>query len=115
MKRNEIWLINLSPTTGAEIQKTRPAIIVSDDDIGVLPLRVIVPLTDWKDRYAAVAWMVKIEVDGNNNLTKTSAADCFQVRSVATERFVKQIGQVGDLHLVQIESALAKVLKINNE
>ncbi len=51
MKRNEIWLINLDPTVGAEIQKTRPAVIVNDDDLGLLPLRIIVPLTDWKDRY----------------------------------------------------------------
>ena len=46
MKRSEIWLINLDPTIGAEIQKTRPAIIVNDDSMGVLPLRVIVPITD---------------------------------------------------------------------
>jgi mRNA interferase MazF len=41
-------LINLDPTVGAEIQKTRLAVIVNDDGVGVLPLRVIVPLTDWK-------------------------------------------------------------------
>ena len=52
MLKGEIWSINLDPTIGAEIKKTRPAVIVSEDAIGVLPLRVIVPLTDWKDRYA---------------------------------------------------------------
>ena len=50
MRKGEIWLINLDPTVGAEIRKTRPAVIVSEDAIGVLPLRVIVPLTDWKER-----------------------------------------------------------------
>ena len=38
MQRGEIWLINLDPTIGAEIKKTRPAVIVSDDAIGILPL-----------------------------------------------------------------------------
>jgi len=52
MQRGEIWLINLSPTLGAEMQKTRPAVLVNDDEIGILPLKVIVPITDWKDRYA---------------------------------------------------------------
>jgi mRNA-degrading endonuclease toxin of MazEF toxin-antitoxin module len=47
MRRGEIWLINLDPTVGAEIMKTRPAVIVSDDAIGVLLLKVIVPITDW--------------------------------------------------------------------
>jgi hypothetical protein len=39
MRRSEVWLINLDPTVGAEIMKTRPAVIVSDDAIGVLPLK----------------------------------------------------------------------------
>lgn len=43
MQRGEVWLINLDPTIGAEIMKTRPAVIVNDDSIGILPLRVIVP------------------------------------------------------------------------
>jgi len=50
MRRGEIWLINLDPTVGAEIRKTRPAVIVNDDAIGILPLKVIVPVTDWKNR-----------------------------------------------------------------
>ena len=50
MQRGEIWLINLSPTLGAEMQNTRPAVIVNEDEVGVLPLKVIVPITDWKDR-----------------------------------------------------------------
>lgn len=49
MQRGEIWLLNLSPTLGAEMQKTRPAVIVNDDDVGILALRVIVPVSDWKD------------------------------------------------------------------
>jgi mRNA interferase MazF len=92
MKRNEIWLINLDPTKGAEIQKIRPAIIVNDDALGLLPLRVIVPVTDWKDRYSSAAWMVKIEPSKENNLSKTSSSDCFQIRSVSKDRFVKKIG-----------------------
>ena len=43
MYRGEVWLINLDPTMGAEIRKTRPAVIVSSDAVGVLPLRVVVP------------------------------------------------------------------------
>ena len=52
MRRGEVWLINLDPTVGSAIQKTRPAVIVNDDAIGILPLRVIVPITAWQERYA---------------------------------------------------------------
>ncbi len=112
MKRSEVWLINLDPTVGAEIRKTRPAIIVNDDALGILPLRVIVPITDWKDRYAVADWMVKVEPDTINNLTKPSAADCFQVRSVSQDRFVRKLGQVGDGKMIEIERALGIILKI---
>lgn len=43
-KRGEIWLVNLEPTIGAEIRKTRPAVVVSSDFIGKLPLKLVVLL-----------------------------------------------------------------------
>lgn len=90
MNQSEVWLINLEPTVGSEIKKTRPCIIVNDNDLGTLPLKVIVPLTDWKDRFSRVSWMVKISPTVENNLTKDSAVDCFQIRSVAEERLIKK-------------------------
>ena len=50
MFRGEIWLTNLEPTIGAEMRKIRPVVIVNDDEAGTLPLRIVVPITDWKDR-----------------------------------------------------------------
>ncbi len=112
MNRGEIWLINLDPTVGSEIKKTRPAIIVNDDDIGILPLKVIVPVTDWKDRYSVAPWMVKIEADLDNGITKDSAVDTFQVRSVDEKRFIKKLGRLPDDVIRQITQALALVLSI---
>jgi mRNA interferase MazF len=53
MKQSEIWIINLDPAIGAEMRKTRPALIVNDDALGRLPLKIIVPITDWKDHSIA--------------------------------------------------------------
>lgn len=114
MKQGEIWLINLDPTIGAEIQKTRPAIIVNDNALGKLPLKIIVPLTDWNERYEIALWMVKIIPDSTNHLTKISAADCFQVRSLSEERFVKMIGRLSIADLEEIKEALSKVLTIQS-
>lgn len=112
MKRNEIWLINLEPTIGAEIKKTRPAVIVNHDELGALPLKIIVPITDWKENYIDAPWMVKLIPDKNNNLTKISSADCFQVRSISEERFVRQIGKIKDLEMTKINHSLSLVLKL---
>jgi mRNA interferase MazF len=114
MRRGEVWLINLDPTIGAEIRKTRPAVIVNDDAIGILPLRVIVPITDWKERYAVAPWMVKLEATAERGLAKDSAADAFQVRSVSQMRFVRRLGQLADVEMQQITGALAIVLKIES-
>jgi len=112
MRRGEVWLINLDPTVGSEIQKTRPAVIVNDDAIGILPLRVIVPITAWQDRYAVAPWMVRLEPETTNGLDKPSAADAFQVRSVSHVRFVRQLDTVSAQALQDITRALATVLAI---
>ncbi len=112
MKQSEIWLINLDPTIGSEIRKTRPAVIISDDALGKLPLKIIVPFTDWKEHYSIADWMVEVKADAINHLTKTSAADCFQIRSVAKERFIKKLGSITNLQLQEIRKALAHVLSI---
>ncbi len=114
MKRSEIWYINLDPTVGAEIKKTRPAVVVNDDTLGILPLRIIVPITDWKNHYENTAWMLKLESNQNNHLSKTSAADCFQIRSLSKERFVKKIGTLNKEEMKEIENILATILNINN-
>lgn len=111
MRRGEVWLINLDPTIGAEIQKTRPVVIVSSDAIGILPLRVIIPLTDWKDRYTRAAWMVQIAPHAENGLSKLSGADTFQIRSVSTARFIRKIGKLSEAEINCMIEAIGLVLE----
>jgi mRNA interferase MazF len=113
MRRGEIWLISLDPTVGAELQKTRPAIIVSSDAIGVLPLRVVVPITDWKEHYELAEWMVKIIPNTTNCLTKPSAVDTFQIRSVSTARFVRKTGDVSIEEMDMIVEAIRLVIEFS--
>ena len=40
--------MNLDPTIGAEIKKIRPVIVISSDAVGKLPLKLVVPITEWK-------------------------------------------------------------------
>jgi len=115
MNQGEIWLINLDPTVGAEIKKTRPAIIVNNNALGKLPLRVVVPLTDWKEHYSVAPWMVEIHPDKKNNLNKSSAADCFQIRSISELRFVKKIGRISSFQLNEIITAISKVMSTTLE
>jgi mRNA interferase MazF len=112
MRQSEIWLIDLDPTKGAEIQKIRPSVIINDDKLGKLPLRIVVPITDWKDRYDIAPWMVKIDSSNSNGLSKTSAADCFQLRSLSQERLIRKLGNIDNSVLADIKEAVKKVLSM---
>ena len=112
MKQGEIWLVNLDPTLGAEMKKTRPALIINDNVLGKLPLKIIIPITDWKEHYSIVPWMIKIEPSSNNGLSKISSADCFQVRSISQERLVKNLGYASAEEIDKVKDGIAKVVGI---
>ena len=110
INQGEIWMVEFFPKVGSEITKLRPAIVVSHNEIGRLPLKTIVPITDWKKNYAHYPWMLKIDVDSMNNLSKISAIDCFQIKNFANERFSKQIGNIDDMMLKKVHETIAKTM-----
>jgi len=112
MNQGTIWLINLDPTIGAEIKKTRPCLILNSNKIGKLPLKIIAPLTDFKEHYNSVPWMIVIEPNSKNGLSKTSVIDLFQVRSLSQKRLVKKIGFVEEEILKSCKTALDVVFEI---
>lgn len=112
MLRGQVWLVNLNPTVGREISKTRPAIIVNNNAVGILPLKVVVPITDWKDEFTDRLWMVRLEPSVENGLAKVSAVDTFQIRSVSEIRLIRQLGQLSELEIQLVSQALAIVLSL---
>ena len=105
--RGEVWLVDFDPAVGAEIRKVRPALVISVDSVGRLPLRMVVPLTDWKLQYLGFPWFVPIPADINNGLSKDSGADAFQTNSVSLNRFVQSIGAVTAAQVDEVASAVA--------
>jgi mRNA interferase MazF len=113
-----VWLVDFDPTRGAEIQKTRPAVVVSVDTVGRLPLKIVVPITDWKPFYTDVEWFVRLIPSTTNGLSKESGADTFQTKSMSTDRFAQKIGVLTDDEMRAIAAAIATSvgykLKTNN-
>jgi len=106
-KRGEIWQVRFDPAIGAEIRKLRPALVISLDGVGRLPLRIVVPITDWRPVFANLSWFVLLPASPDNGLSKDSGADAFQVKSVSESRFVLRLGVVTDAQLDEIASAIA--------
>ncbi|SFT54968.1 mRNA interferase MazF [Algoriphagus locisalis] len=110
MRKGEVWLVDFAPKIGQEIDKKRPAIIVNHDSMGVLQLKVVVPITDagkvLKD------WHIELSPNSGNGLSKLSAADCFQVKSISKERFVKKMGILSENEMNLVKLGLMKVLDL---
>jgi len=68
VKRGDIWLVNLDPTVGAEIKKIRPVVVVSANDLGKLPIKLVAPITDWKAYFVGNLWHIRVEPDSINLL-----------------------------------------------
>ncbi len=112
MKQGSIWQVNLDPTMGSEIRKSRPCIILNNDKIGKLALKVIAPITDFKEHYALVPWMVNIEPTEGNGLSKKSTIDLFQVRSVSEQRLHHKIGKISKDTLQKCKQSLDLVFEM---
>ncbi len=111
IKRGEIWLVNLDPTIGTEIRKTRPVVVVNSDAVGVLPIRLVAPLTEWKDYFDHNIWHVKMIPDSTNGLVKISAVDTLQLRGVDTQRFIQKRGNISDTIMRSIVEAIAAIIE----
>lgn len=110
-KRGQIWRVNFDPTIGSEIKKRRPAVVISSDAVGKLPIKLVIPITGWDDRYANNVWHVKLPPKKSNGLTKVSAVDALQTRCVSVERFIEKIGQVSSTEMEEITAALVAVIE----
>ena len=111
-RRGEIWWIDFNPHKGSEMNKVRPAVVLSVNGIGKLPVRIVVPITGWDDRYLSQSWQVRITPSQANGLDKESAVDALHLRSVALERFQTHMGRLTEEQLSEVASAAAIVLGV---
>lgn len=110
INQGEIWMIDFEPSVGSEIKKLRPAVVVNDDRVGRFGVKIVVPITEWKDYYLNYPWIIKIIANNSNGLKKESSIECFQIKSFSVERFDKKIGEIDKTLLSQIHSTILKTL-----
>ncbi len=87
VKRFEVYLVNLDPTIGSEIKKTRPCLVVSPDEMNRHIATVIVaPMTTKGKVYPT---RIKCKFEG-----KTGQVVLDQLRTVDKRRLVKRLGRI---------------------
>lgn len=106
-KRGEIWLVNFEPQVGDEIKKERPAVILNLPVEQTFQLRLVVPFTSWQPSFDRRITKARVLPSKRNGLSKESAADILQVRSVSTKRFRQKIGDLEASTLSEIAACIA--------
>jgi mRNA interferase MazF len=110
-QRGEVWLVNFDPTLGTEIRKIRPAVVISSNNIGILPIKLVAPITDWKDWYAGNLWHIKLNPNSDNGLSKDSSVDTLQLRGVDLQRFIRKLGSLTSEEMNSITIAIVTVIE----
>jgi len=109
MKRYEIFSVNLDPTIGVEMQKTRPCVIVSPDEMNKNVQSVIVaPLTT---HVRNIPSRVKIEASSLNGLSETSYIALDQIKTIDKIRCGKKIGIISDIDAIKVADLLVEIFE----
>jgi mRNA interferase MazF len=107
MKRREVWWVNFDPSIGGEIQKKRPAVIVSNDASNKFLNRVqVIPLTSKTDRLYPSEALVAFE-------GKESKAMTDQLATVSKLRLFKRAGILSQEDMDRIEETIKIQLGIH--
>ena len=111
-RRGEIWIVELDPTRGHEMQKTRYCLVIQSDVLNKkLPTFVIAPITSKvRTEWFPIGIVLK---KGESELSKESQIMLNQIKAADITRFKRKVGKLNESTMVQINESLAFVLGLN--
>lgn len=104
IERYEIYLVKLNPTIGSEIQKTRPCIVISPNEMNVLKTVIIAPMTS---KGFDFVFRPKIKFEKKEGLVLLD-----QIRTIDKTRLVKKLGRVDKKTSEEISRMLVKMFEL---
>jgi len=104
IKRFEIYLVKLNPTIGSEIQKTRPCIVISPNEMNILKTVIIAPMTS---KGFDFIFRPKIKFENKDGLVLLD-----QIRTVDKTRLVKKLGNLNKATAKEISEILVNMFEL---
>jgi mRNA interferase MazF len=99
IEQYEIILVNLDPTVGSEIKKTRPCVVISPDEMNkYLRTIVIAPMTTSSKDYPT-----RVEIKHDN---KIGWIIIDQVRTIDKQRIIKNLGKLSRREIKEVKSII---------
>ena len=99
IKQYQIVLVNLDPTIGSEIKKTRPCVIISPDEMNkYLRTIIVAPMTTTPRKYPS-----RIEVKHDQ---KIGWIVIDQIRTIDKQRIVKTLGRLSQPEIKEVKSVI---------
>jgi mRNA interferase MazF len=106
VRRGDVWWVNLDPTQGSEIRKTRPAVVITADALNrARRTIVVVPLSNGPPPRPPI--VVAIPSAGLNTV-----AVCDQLRAVDKRRLTRNSGRLSPIDLQAVEEGIRRVLEL---
>lgn len=103
-RRDEVWLVSPDPTVGSEIQKSRPCLVVSPDELNQnLRTVIVAPMTTAEKQYAT-----RVSVTFQRRKGQV-AVD--QIRTIDRERLVRRLGVVPEKTGVAVSAVLVELFQ----
>lgn len=99
--RFQVWLVSLNPTKGREINKTRPCVIISPDEMTALSTVIVAPMTTKGFNFPC---RMTCKFKGKNGLILLD-----QIRTVDKTRLVKQLGTIDEIAQIELCNALQEL------
>ena len=111
-RRGEIWIVELDPTRGHEMQKTRYCLVIQSDILNKkLPTYIIVPITSKvRSEWFPIGITIKKAEGG---LSKESQIMLNQIKACDITRFKRKIGKLSDSTITQVNESLGFVLGLS--
>ena len=111
-RRGEIWIVELDPTRGHEMQKTRYCLVIQSDILNKkLPTFIIAPITSKvRPEWFPIGIIIK---KNESELLKESQIMLNQIKAADITRFKRKIGKLNESIMVQVNESLAFVIGLN--
>ncbi len=103
VKRFEIWRVNLNPTQGREINKTRPCVVISPNEMAALSTVLMAPMTS---KGFAFPFRIACRFKGKKGLILLD-----QIRAIDKSRLQQKLGMLGSKTRVELCSCLQEMFE----